>query len=307
MKTRFHYCLSLLLALSLTACDTLHPEVDIRLKTDYTEILQAISDSNKSLADKMALIQAAAGTGLAQDQTLLQLVQEALASLGGTLDQKQAAIQAAMLDQSTTLETKMALLEAAANAGFLDEAKRWEILQQTLSHLAGSLEQRLSAVESVICAQTTALESKLEFIEAAVNTGLADAAQQMELLQKAVESLEGTLEEKLAAIAAAVESEGTSLALKLGLLSSAIGEGFFEQNAAIGLIQTALVSSLHDLDIQYTSLRDQVLEQLTAVSAKLTTEELAKVFKSIADAISSQALSQNEQLEAIQKILDAIK
>ena len=306
MKTRYHYCLSLLLALSLTACDSKLPEMEIELKTDYTQILQAISDANKSLADKMALIQAAAGTGLAQDQTLLQLIQEALASLGGSLEQKLAAIKAAMLDQSTALETKMALVEAAAKAGYADAAAQQALLQQALSTLTGTLEQKLSAIEEAIKAQTTAWETKLGLIEAAVQAGFANAAAQQELLQKALDSLEGTLEEKLAAVEAAVESESTSLAVKLALLSSAMDMGFFEQNAAIGLMQTALVSSLHDMDVQYSSIRKDVLEQLAAVSAKLTTEELSKVFKQIADAISTHAQSSEEQLETIQKTVHDI-
>ena len=167
--------LSILAAISFTACDNMHPEIDISLNTDYTEILQAISDANRSLAEKLALIEAAAGTGLTLDQSVLDLIREALSSLGGTMDEKLAAVMAAMQDQATALETKLALAEAAVTAGFADAVTQQALLQQAIASLGGTLEEKIAAIGEAVKAQTTALETKLGLIEAAANAGFADA------------------------------------------------------------------------------------------------------------------------------------
>ena len=100
MKARKIYLfliLALLAPLSFTACDDGHPEYDITLNADYREVIDAIGDANRSLADKMALIEAAMNTGLTENATLLELIREAVSSLDGTLEEKLAAMEAAML------------------------------------------------------------------------------------------------------------------------------------------------------------------------------------------------------------------
>lgn len=347
--------LSLLAAISFTACDNMHPEIDISLNTDYTEILQAISDANRSLAEKLALIEAAAGTGLTLDQSVLDLIREALSSLGGTMDEKLAAVMAAMQDQATALETKLALAEAAVTAGFADAVTQQALLQQAIASLGGTLEEKIAAIEEAVKAQTTALETKLGLIEAAANagfadtakaqaliaaaleatgktmeeklealkeavnsqtaplsaklalietaakTGFADAGKQQELLQEALNSLGGTLEEKLAAIEEAVQSSSSGLEAKVDLIAAALEKGLGDQTTAVNNMKTALGATLGTLDTQLGELLDQVLTDLADISTKLSTEELAKVFKTIADAIDSESQSEEQMLSAIQE------
>ena len=61
----------LLLPLAFSSCESLHPEMDITMETDFSDIIAAINSSNKSLAEKLALIEAALQKGLADNQTAM--------------------------------------------------------------------------------------------------------------------------------------------------------------------------------------------------------------------------------------------
>ena len=352
--------LSLLAAVFITACDNMHPEIDIQLRTDYTEILQAIEDANKSLSEKLALIEAASKTQVTDGQSILELIQKAIESLSGSLEEKIAAIQAAIQDQTPALGTKLALIEAAVSAGFVDAATQQDLFREALESMGGTLEsklaliqeaikshatsletklglieaaansgfadiakaqaliadaldataktveEKLAAIESTVKSQTAPLAAKLALIETAVKEGFADSASQQELLQAAVKSLSGTMEQKLAAVADAVKSSSSSLEAKVDLIATALQNGIGNQTTAIGNMKTALGTSLGNLDSSLTGMRDQIIEQLTAISGKLTTEELAKVFKGIADAINSQTQTEEQKLTAIKTALETV-
>lgn len=104
----------------------------------------------------------------------------------------------------------------------------------------------------------------------------------------------------MATVGAAVESQGSSLESKLNLMATALEKGIGDQTAAVGQLKSALKSSLGTLGIQLTELRDQTLEQLAAISGKLTTEQLAKAFKSVAETIEGKIQSEGELLAALQ-------
>ena len=122
-----------------------------------------------------------------------------------------------------------------------------------------------------------------------------------------METLRGTQEEKLAAVEAAVESQGSSLDAKLNLMAKALENGIGDQNAAGGQLKSALKSSLGTLGIQLTELRDQTLEQLAAIFGKLTTEQLAKAFKSVAETIEGKIQSEGELLAALQDMVRGLQ
>ena len=82
--------------LVFTACDDGHPEFLFSLDADYSEVIKAIKNSDKSLSDRVALIEAAVSSGLAESSSMIDLIKEALASMEGTIDEKLAAVEAAM-------------------------------------------------------------------------------------------------------------------------------------------------------------------------------------------------------------------
>ena len=65
MKMKKSLFLIILCMLAFTACDNSNPEINIRMETDYSEIIDAIGDANRSLSNKLALIEAAMKNGLA--------------------------------------------------------------------------------------------------------------------------------------------------------------------------------------------------------------------------------------------------
>ena len=84
------------------------------------------------------------------------------------------------------------------------------------------MEQKLSAIEKAVKAQTSGLESKIGLIETAVQKGFADSSQAQALIKEALEALGGTLEEKLTAIDTAMTSQITGLESKVALLIASL-------------------------------------------------------------------------------------
>ena len=65
-------------SLMLVACKEDVPPIDIALQPNYQGILEAITQSNKTLAEKVALIEAAQRDGLADDQAAIGMIQQAV-------------------------------------------------------------------------------------------------------------------------------------------------------------------------------------------------------------------------------------
>ena len=112
--------LLLLLPVAFTACDNMRPDISITVKSDYSQIIDAVRSANRSLAEKLSLIEGAVASGFADGQEAQALLQQAVSSLSGTLAEKLAAIEAAVKNQTTSLETKLGLIEAAVASGFAD-------------------------------------------------------------------------------------------------------------------------------------------------------------------------------------------
>ena len=105
---------------AFTGCNNGDPEISITVKSDYGKIIEALNSTNKSLTEKLQLIETAMARGFADNQEAQALLQQAVSSLSGTLAEKLAAIEAAVKNQTTSLETKLGLIEAAVASGFAD-------------------------------------------------------------------------------------------------------------------------------------------------------------------------------------------
>lgn len=228
--------------LTFTSCENEHPEINITLTSDYSGIIDAINNVNKTLLEKLALIEQGIKDGNLQNQQALDLIQKAIGAVNGTLEQKLDAIKSVIESQTASLESKLALIEAAVKSGFADQKAAQELIKSAIESLTGSMEEKLEAIKTAIESQTTSLESKLALIETAVKEGFASQADAQELIKDAIESLEGTVEEKLEAIEEAIASQTTSLEGKLALIETALKEGFTDQKTALGEIKTALES-----------------------------------------------------------------
>ena len=180
--------------LTFTACENEHPEISITLTSDYSSIIEAINNANKSLADKLALIEAAVKNGNVSGGQSFDLIIEAINSLTGSLESKLAAIESAIKNQTTSLETKLSLIEAALKTGFADSKAADGMIQTALESLTGSLEEKIAAIETAIKNQTTGLESKLALIEAALKTGFTDEKTALGEIKTALESLKGSVD-----------------------------------------------------------------------------------------------------------------
>ena len=297
--------------LTFTSCENEHPEINITLTSDYSGIIDAINNVNKSLTDKLALIEAAVKNGNVASGQSFDLIIAAINSLSGSLEQKLAAIETAVKNQTTSLETKLDLIEAALKTGFADNKTAQGLIQTAIESLTGSVEEKLAAIETAIKNQTTSLETKLAAIETAVKNGFADSKTADGLIQTALESLTGSLEEKLAAIETAIKSQTTSLETKLNLIEAALKVGFTDQKTALGELKSALESikgSVDGLDStigEIVSAIDKVTAAVALTNTTLTgavTTALTNIFNAI-DGLTDYS----DILEAIKEAIEKIE
>ena len=181
------------LSIGLVACKNEPSSINIALEPDYRGILETISQSTQPLAEKLALIEAAQRNGLADNQKAIEMIRQAVASMGGTLEEKLDAILAAVKSQTTDLETKLALVEAAVTSGFADSSAAQGLLLEAIDSLGGTLEEKLTAIDDVIGDTSTALSSKLALIETALVNGFADEKKALSMVQTALDALKGQL------------------------------------------------------------------------------------------------------------------
>lgn len=291
------------LPLTFTACESEPAQIDITLESDYSGMLAAIRGVDKTLSEKLALIESAWDSGLADNQQALKLIRELVASLEGTLEERLSSIAAAMQSQTAGLETKLALVEEAVRSGFADSQAQQALLQQAVASLGGTMEEKLAAIEAALQSRTADLETKLGLIEAAARSSAEASGRELELIRTALSSLEGTLQNKQAAIDTALTKETTDLETKCALIEAALEESLLGEKAAVAALQTALAASLDSLDTSIAQVGDEIVAQLDALASQLTPEEFAKAFQGVRDAVSRQTQSTTGLLAALQRAL----
>ena len=277
------------LPLALTSCQNEHQEINLTVQQGFDGIAEAIRSMDKTLAEKLAIIESAVQNGLADNKTSQELIQQALASLTGSLAEKLAAIEAAVQAQTTSLEMKLALIEAAVKEGLASGATQQNLLKEAIESLGGTLAEKLAAIETAIKEQTSSLEAKLGLIEAAVRAGLADTASAQSLIKEAIESVGGTLAEKIAAVEKAVGSQTTELAAKLALIETAVKEGFAGEKGLQELIKEAIETLNGTAKEKLEALERAVTSQTSSLETKLGAIETA-LNDGIGDVVDAQGL-----------------
>ena len=199
-----------------------------------------MKDQTTDLSAKLVLIEGTVKAGFADNAKAIDLVKDAIGSLQGSLEEKLAAVEKAVRDQTTDLSAKLVLIEGTVKAGFADNAKAIDLVKDAIGSLQGSLEEKLAAVEKAVRDQTTDLSAKLVLIEGTVKAGFADNAKAIDLVKDAIGSLQGSLEEKLAAVEKAVKDQTMDLSAKLALIEGAVNSGLVGEDSTLGLVRKAI-------------------------------------------------------------------
>ena len=254
---------------AFTGCDNTRPDMTITFESDARGVRDALTGMSQSLADRLALLEAAMESGLADYQAELLQVQQAVDSLGGSLEEKLAAVTEVVKLQGTNLDAKLALIEAAVAAGFADGKAQQALLEEALKALEGSADQKLAALETAIKNRMAGLETKMGLVEAAVRSGLADQAAAQALLKEMVASLGDTLESVAAALDSAIVSQQPSLASKLALIATAAQEGFADEEKQQALIAQALDSLEGSQEEKVAALKEAMDSRLSGLDEKL--------------------------------------
>ena len=210
------------------------------------------------LSAKLVLIEGAVKAGFADNAKAIDLVKDAIGTLQGSLEEKLAAVEKAVKDQTTDLSAKLVLIEGTVKAGFADNSKAIDLVKDAIGSLQGSLEEKLAAVEKAVKDQTTDLSAKLALIEGAVNSGLVGEDSTLGLVRKAIEALNataGTANDKLDAISEAVNSQLSSLTTKMDAIREALEQGLIDVTQKQDLILKAINSAS-----TYHFTKDELLE-----------------------------------------------
>ena len=293
--------LALLLALAPLAtwsCEQEPEVIEITVQSDFSQLVAALENADASLSERMALLESAMKSGLADSQAAVALVRQAVQALRGSLEDKLAAVSEAVKSQGTSLETKLALIEAAIRTGFADAQAQRTLLQEAIASLGGNFEEKVAALEKAVKSQSTSLETKLGLVEAAFKDGLADNEAAQSLLKESIESLGGTLEEKMAAIGTALADQQVAISAKLPLIETALAEGFAAGKTRQDLLLQAL-----------SSLEGSEAEKLAAMESALVsgmsglTTKIALIETALTNGFSSGATA----LQQIQTAMSALK
>lgn len=184
-------------ALSFTACvDLGHPEINITIESDYSGIIGAINDANRSLSEKLSLIESAIDEGRADAETQQEMLREAIAAIPGSLEKKLAAIETAISSQTSGLETKLALIEAAVTTGFANQQTAFDLLTTALetgitasnANMVNALADIKSAINNISSALTVDVADLLEDIIQAI-ADQPDYTSALEAIRDMIEQL----------------------------------------------------------------------------------------------------------------------
>ena len=210
-----------------TSCQENAPEIDYEIKVtvinDFTKVVEAINQGALKNEQAIQQLTAAIDQMDADQQTKLQAITEVILSTGSTLDSKLAAIEAAIkaqtitaegkldlikqvLDsQNTTLDTKLAAIEAAIKEQTIGIEAKMDLVKGVLDSQNTTLDAKLTAIEATMKEQSIALTKKLELIEAAVKDQTKSLDERITLLNTAVNNMP-KYEDKLDAITTAISS-----------------------------------------------------------------------------------------------------
>ena len=280
-----------------TGCQEEPAKINITMVSDYSQLIDAINNTSRSLSDKLSLVESALASGFADSKTAQQMLQQAVASLTGTAAEKLAAIEEAVKSQTASLEMKLGLIEAAVTQGFADSAAQQALLQQAIESLSGTSAEKLALIEGAMKSQTASLETKLGLIETAIKEGLADAKAGQDLLQQAVAALTGTSAERLQAIESAMKNQTASLETKLDLIEAAIENRLADLNEALALLQQAIETLSGTTEEKLSAVEEAIQGQTASLEAKLALIEAA-VAGGFADKAAKDALLQ-QALESL--------
>ncbi len=295
-----------------TSCQEDAPEINytinITVNNDFTEVVNAINNGTMKQTEAIAALTAAIEKMNGDQAANLQALIESINSLATTLDAKLAIIEAAMKAQTLALETKLDLLTAAVEAQTLKQEEMGELLATAIDNLSGTLEDKLAAIEAIIestsatmaekiaaveaamKAQTLSLENKLALLEAAIKA-LPDYTDQLKAIEAAIKGMPD-YSDKLAAIETAIKNI-PDYSEKMDAIEAAI-KNAPDYTEAIQAIKEA-IAALPD----YTEKLGAIITAIEALpdySTKL--EAIAAAVEAIPD--------YSEKFEAIQVALEAI-
>ena len=152
---------------------------------------KAVRDQTTDLSAKLVLIEGTVKAGFTDNAKAIDLVKDAIGSLQGSLEERLAAVEKAVKDQTTDLSAKLALIEGAVNSGLVGEDSTLGLVQKAIDALnatAGTANDKLDAIEDAIGSRLSGLTTKMEAIREALAKGLINITDKQDLILKALNS-----------------------------------------------------------------------------------------------------------------------
>ena len=191
-----------------TSCQEDAPEinytVNITVNNDFTEVVNAINNGTLKQTEAVGKLTASIDQMNGDQAAKLQALMGAINTLATTLDAKLALIEATLKAQTLALETKLALLTAAIDTMSDDLTTKLNSIRNTLSNASLSLGEKLLALQASMDAQTLTLKDKLGLIETAIKN-IPNYTDQLKAIEAAIKGMPD-YSDKLAAIETAIKN-----------------------------------------------------------------------------------------------------
>lgn len=268
MNTGKLYIILVTVVLAFSSCRHEPLQTSIALDDDFSALVDAIRNADKTLSEKLSQLEEALSGGLVDQTEALKQIQSLVASMEGSMKEKLNAVALAVRSQTTSLETKLALVEAAFSNGFVDAGQQQDLLLLALNSLNGTVAEKLAALETAVKTQMATLEAKAALVEAAVKGGFADSAAALALILAAIDASGDTVEEKAAAVVAAVSGQTADLGAKLALIETALKQGFADESDRMALLKAALEAIQGDAEERFSAIEAAMGSQTSGLESK---------------------------------------
>ena len=222
-----------------------------------------------------------------------------------TLETKLQLVEDAINSTQRTLDEKLQIIETAIKNGVSTYKELAEKLIESINKSATSQAEKIDAICDILASTQATLEQKLADIEEAVKAGFGTYKEMAELLIESINNLEASQAEKLQLIYDILDSELATLSQKVADVAAAIEQGFIDNKDAIDALNKAIADALSDRSADLADRLGDIKEGIEDIKESIDTgfvlekQAIVNLASSLLYTIESNATSEAEKLQLI--------
>ena len=222
-----------------------------------------------------------------------------------TLETKLQLVEDAINSTQRTLDEKLQIIETAIKNGVSTYKELAEKLIESINKSATSQAEKIDAICDILASTQATLELQLAAIEEAVKAGFGTYKEMAEALIESINKLEASQAEKLQLIYDILDSELATLSQKVADVAAAIEQGFIDNKDAIDALNKAIADALSDRSADLADRLGDIKEGIEDIKESIDTgfvlekQAIVNLASSLLYTIESNATSEAEKLQLI--------